>query len=108
VWLRGAGLIGRLTTSGSLTHFSVSLNPTAMVAGPDGALWFAESDSLKSRIGRITTTGVVTEFSLSGHAQDIVAAADGNLWFSESDATGTWGIGRVTPAAAVSPLLLPA
>jgi virginiamycin B lyase len=51
------GQIGRITTAGSVTTFSVS-EPIYIAAGPDGALWFTQDAS----IGRITTAGVVTEY----------------------------------------------
>jgi virginiamycin B lyase len=36
--------IGRITTSGSFTEFSVpSRQPEGITSGPDGALWFTES-----------------------------------------------------------------
>src|SRR5262245_58319489 len=51
----------------SVTEFPIpiidtlSSQPTGITRGPDGNLWFAESDG--NRIGRITPAGVVTQFS---------------------------------------------
>ena len=47
-----------------MTEFSAGISagsrPSGIAAGPDGNLWFTESDA--SRIGRITPSGVVSEF----------------------------------------------
>ena len=59
-------MIARITPSGTITEFPVpTLNSSlagGILAGPDGALWFAEEDS--NKIGRITTAGEITEFPL--------------------------------------------
>jgi streptogramin lyase len=75
----------------------------ALVAGPDGNVWFlaeseAESaDSEKIILGKVTTAGEVTEVPLPvlaprrmryRRAETIVAGADGNLWFGERNAVG--------------------
>ena len=61
--------------------------PTSIVAGPDGNLWFTEFNG-GNRIGRITTAGVITEFSTGITAgalpYGITAGPDGNLWFTEA------------------------
>jgi hypothetical protein len=49
----------------------------AIVAGPDGALWFTEF----TKIGRITTSGAITEF-YAYSALDIAVGSDGALWFT--------------------------
>ncbi len=57
--------IGRLTTRGRLSEYalpSICSEPTSIVAGPDGALWFTEG--LRDRIGRITTTGRIREYKI--------------------------------------------
>jgi streptogramin lyase len=47
-----------MTTSGTVTNFSVGLNagssPRAIDVGPDGNLWFNDMGTTKA-IGRITT-----------------------------------------------------
>ena len=53
-------------------------------AGPDGNLWFTESD--RGTIGRITPSGTITEFPLEEQESGpygITVGADGNLWFTE-------------------------
>lgn len=74
-------MIGRITTSGSVTEYVVSASPEAIVRGPDGALWF--NDSGVARLGRITTSGAVTYVSLPGSATDLTVGSDSNLWVSD-------------------------
>ena len=56
--------IGRITPTGVVTEFSKGISvgsaPQGITSGPDGNLWFTESDA--SRIGRITPAGVASEF----------------------------------------------
>ena len=54
-----------------------------ITAGPDGALWFAESNSA---IGRIDIQGNISRYPLPtyGNAKDITAGPDGALWFTEN------------------------
>ncbi len=57
--------------------------PTRIVKGSDGALWFIEA--AVHRIGRITTAGAISEFPADIDAtSDLVAAPDGAIWFSSS------------------------
>jgi streptogramin lyase len=82
-----AGKIGRITTAGVVTQFSLSnpgSEPAGITAGPDGALWFTERSA--NKIGRITPTGVITEFAVptpSSGPSGITAGPDGNIWFTE-------------------------
>jgi Protein of unknown function (DUF3089)/Divergent InlB B-repeat domain len=64
----------------------VAESPRAGPRGPDGNLWFTESEG--NRIGRISPlTGEVTEFSTGitpeSFPNKIAAGPDGNLWFTE-------------------------
>jgi streptogramin lyase len=128
----GAGKIGRMTPAGAVTSFalpqvpppagsaagtaSTTPHPTAITAGPDGALWFT---GIPGEIGRITTAGVVTEFALPAvpppagskpgtagtlaTASAIVAGPDGALWF-----TGVPGeIGRISTTGVVTEFAVP-
>jgi streptogramin lyase len=121
----GAGKIGRMTPAGVLASFALpqvqptagsaggmadtTPQPTAIAAGPDGALWFT---GIPGEIGRITTAGVVTEFPLPAVpptpglipgtvttpaiAAAIGAGPDGALWFTgapgEIDRISTTGV----------------
>ena len=63
----------------------------AIVAGPDGNLWFTDSQG-NGAIGRINpTTDAITEFPIPRGAEPvgITAGPDGNLWFTESGGIGT-------------------
>src|SRR5215472_9325505 len=93
----------------SITEFPV---PTAgsgvtyIAPGPDGNLWFTESNI--SKIGRITTAGAVTEFPLpsaTSRPQAIAAGPDGAMWITESVGNK---IGRVTTAGVVTEFTVPA
>ena len=114
-----ARAIGRMTTAGTLTQFTLPeapspagspagtartpVEPEAITAGPDGALWFTTDSSL---IGRISSDGTITEFPASGLGSStsaIVTGPDGALWF-----TGIPGeIGRITTAGKLTEYALP-
>jgi streptogramin lyase len=75
-----------------ITEFPVptsSSNPTSIVAGPDGNLWFTETQGQK--IGKITPSGSITEYSLpSGHMPYFITSdGSGNLWFTERQTGST-------------------
>jgi streptogramin lyase len=78
---------GPAAAARTITYFTtptLDSRPFGITVGPDGNLWFTESNA--NRIGRITPDGVITEFRLgTGDKQPygIVAGADGNLWFTE-------------------------
>ncbi len=92
--------IGRITTSGEVTEFSLPTNSPAadITAGPDGNVWFRKTDD---RIGRITPSGVVTEFALRTSYNSsfaIAAGPDGNVWFTETYP----GLGQITPTGVIT------
>ena len=74
-------------------------SPAEIAAGPDGALWFTNSNN--NSIGRITTTGAVTNFTGTGVStpNGITAGPDGALWFTN---IGNNSIGRITTTGAVT------
>jgi virginiamycin B lyase len=69
--------------------------PSAIVAGPDRALWFAA----KSMVGRITASGALSRFPVPKPyiAENIIAGRDGALWFVDGDHNA---VGRITTAGA--------
>ncbi len=89
----------------TITEYSTGLTslsrPIDICAGPDGALWFTESNN--NKIGRITTAGVITEYGTGMPAGTkpigIAAGPDGALWFTMF---GSIGIGRITTAGAIT------
>ncbi|MEW6475923.1 MAG: hypothetical protein AB1679_27005 [Actinomycetota bacterium] len=105
----GPPAIGRISVAdGTVAEFPLppsSVNPAdpffesmprGIVAGPDGAMWFTETNA--GRIGRITADGTITEYPLSDRhvsPDGIILGADGALWFHE---TSAGRIGRIDPA----------
>jgi streptogramin lyase len=109
---RDNGTIGKITTAGVITEYSLSSEesqPHGIVAGPDGNLWFTDFGT--SRIGKITTSGTITEYSLPAGSEPlgIAAGSDGNLWFTE-EANGLSGgkIGKITTSGTITEYSLPA
>jgi virginiamycin B lyase len=92
----------------TITEFAIPTSgsqPVGIVAGPDGALWFAEGNG--SKIGRITTDGTVTEYPVptsNSWPTGITAGPDGALWFTERI---QFNIGRITTAGAVTEYPVP-
>ena len=105
--LVGVSLAG-VARSQSITEFPIphpASGPSGIAAGPDGNLWFTESNG--NRIGRITTAGVVTEFPIPTASSDpraIASGPDGNLWFVEFAGEQ---IGRITPAGVFTEFPIP-
>lgn len=97
-----ADKIGRVTTSGTISEFSLPGNsgPFGITRGSDGNMWFTEMTS--NMIGRITPSGTVTEFPIPTAAVApgmIITGPDGSMWFQEK-----WKnqIGRITTAGVVT------
>ncbi len=93
---------GAAAPLGSIEEFP-SAQARAIVAGPDGNLWFTQQ---QGRIGRVTPGGAITEFGEAdglnpgGIPNAIVPGPDGNLWFT--DVGPTKAIGRITPSGAIT------
>ncbi|HEX6121807.1 MAG TPA: hypothetical protein VFY89_01540 [Ktedonobacterales bacterium] len=113
------GAIGRITSQGSITLFTMPApwtDPFDIVAGGDGQLWFTtqNDDGSKSAIGSITTSGTVRMYSgpASGlHVAMLAAAPDGSLWVGETDLTSQalgGAIGRVEHDGTITEYRLPA
>ncbi len=93
------GQIGRITTGGVVQVFpaaTATSNPVFLATGPDGDIWFTDTDG---NIGRITPAGQITEFPVPNVLPygGIAAGADGNMWFAASGA-----IGRITLSGKVT------
>jgi virginiamycin B lyase len=80
--------IGRITSAGEVTRFSIptrNSRPYGIVHGADGAFWFEEG--LANKIGRITPEGEVTdEFPIptpKSGAHAMIATRDHGIWFTE-------------------------
>lgn len=107
--------IGRIATSGGLTQFRLPRRgrPEGIAAGPDGNMWFVESNPKRPAIARVTSSGHIKRFPLpvKRHPQSIVAGPDGNLWFTEGSSIyrhrpGNM-IGRMTTSGALTEFLVP-
>jgi virginiamycin B lyase len=91
----------------TITSFPAAGDPSAIVSGPDGNLWFAEGTG--RRIGRIGPSGAgFTHFPappdlLLGDTFGITAGPDGNLWFADQIGRR---VGRITQAGAVTEFLV--
>lgn len=95
------GRVGRITTTGSLSEYTVQPSSTVtingasnLVAGPDGALWFELITSSASSSGllRMTTDGAFGSYSLNGIGltntefyPSGTIGPDGALWFSADE-----------------------
>ena len=81
---------------------------TSIVVGPDGKLWFTESNAL--RLGSLTTSGVLTEFpaktpgSPAVFPWEMTAGPDGNLWFTASNENQ---VVKVTPSGVLTAYQVP-
>jgi streptogramin lyase len=84
---------------------TAAAGPRAIVAGPDGNLWFTESDA--GKIGRITPDGSVVEYPLPSAAAEpwrIAAGPDGALWFTEMAGNR---IGRISVSGVIDEFDVP-
>jgi streptogramin lyase len=90
---RGKGYVGRMTTSGEFQTFEVpDATPTAIVAAPDGTLWFGADGT-----GLIETIDTGGQFGPHFHAlgavpTSLVFGPEGDLWASGSS------LFRLTPS----------
>jgi len=90
---------GEVTSVQEYPTPTAAAGPIGIAAGPDGRVWFTESDA--SRIGRIAPGGSVSEYVLPVDATPtgIAAGPDGNLWFTEQ---GRNKVGSITPTGIVA------
>jgi virginiamycin B lyase len=89
----------------TFTTSSPDSMPSAIVEGPDGAIWLTERGV--SRIGRISQSGDVKEYPLpksNAAPTSIAVGSEGALWFT---APGANEIGRITTAGQISEYSLP-
>lgn len=92
----GQDCVVRMAMTGQfiVMFLAIGSNPSGIVAGPDGDLWFTETGL--NRIGRMSTSGGLPAESVvpspSTSPEAIAIGPDANIWFTES--TGH-RIGRV-------------
>jgi len=85
--------VGRISTGGAATEFTLAsgVQPRAITAGPDGAMWFTEFDA--SLVVRITSAGAMTSYPIVAHPHGITLGPDGQLWLAGCPAsTGGSGV----------------
>jgi streptogramin lyase len=98
--------IAHIAPDGTFTEYPIPTPnsfPAAIVAGPDGNIWFVES--VGNNIGRITPNGVITEFPVptaNALLGGITVGSDGNLYFTEVANNGK--IGRITTSGVITEL----
>lgn len=82
------------------------LNPTTIVSGPDGRLWYCR-DGVNDAVEAMTTAGTVTTIDLpqDSDPRDLCVGPDGNVWVtlrSFDGVSATSGLLRITPAGAMT------
>ena len=88
VWFTAGSKIGKITTSGVLSQFTVPTAATGGITlGSDGALWYSAGNN----IGRITVGGDIVQYSAPGSKQDIITGPDGAVWYIKQNSS----IGRM-------------
>jgi len=102
-----ANRIGRSTTAGSISQFTIPTPQSSsrnLAVGADGNLWFTEFGT--NKIGKVTTAGTFTEYALAAGSgpRGIRSGPDGNIWFTEDTA---YKIGKITPAGSVTEYAVP-
>ena len=109
LWYSSDWAINKMTPSGTVTKYGLTIEPRSITKGPDGKMWFlfGVSSGQSNYVGNITTSGAIKEYSLpsGSNAEDITTGPDGNLWFTEN---GTGKIGKITPAGTITEYALPA
>jgi virginiamycin B lyase len=94
-------------------ELGVGTRPEALVAGPDGNLWFAgvgySEGSFTDVLGKVTPQGEVTEYTVGAHPEnlglsDIAVGPDGALWFTIG---GRPRVGRITTGGEATLFELP-
>lgn len=89
LWVTEATGVGRLSIDGTHTAFPVPASAVSeygeIVAGNDGALWFASDGG--GTVGRVTTDGTVSVAPLDDGSispvTGIAVAADGSVWLTD-------------------------
>jgi streptogramin lyase len=90
LWLvehSSTGRVDHITTSGTLTNYTLSRTGTyntAITTGPDGNLWFTESET--GYVGKITTKDEVldeTKLPSGSKPNAIAVGPDKNLWVAD-------------------------
>lgn len=89
--------VGKITVSGAITEYATNVNvgvfqayppvgnPAVITAGPDGNLWFVNSQNLAVKeLWKISTGGKITPVPTGDYPISVAAGPDGNVWATES------------------------
>lgn len=98
--------IAAFNTNGTWQAFTVNTGSPSlngMAGGPDGNVWFLNTQPSNPTVGMITAAGAVTQYpiGLAGAAPDQIASGgpgSGVLWFTQ----GNGNIGKVTTGGVVT------
>ena len=97
----GAGIGEYPITSSNLPGTNNQYAAYGLTSGPDGQLWFTESQCVTNPcfVGSISTGGTINVYqtpTADSPPSGITAGPDGNLWFAESGAGTSSKIARIT------------
>jgi virginiamycin B lyase len=98
----GANRVGLITPEGHVSEFPVNRPARAIVAGPDGNLWFTSEGFLS----RMTPGGVVTDFPISGSGWGITVGPDHDIWFTGAQFNSYGILGHATLAGQITEVLI--
>jgi streptogramin lyase len=103
----GAGFGEFPITSATLPGTNSQYGAYGITSGPDGNLWFTESQCVTDPcfVGSITTGGTINIYGTNtadSPPQGIAAGPDGNLWFTEAGAGTRSHIARITTGGTVT------
>jgi len=97
----GTSAIVRVSTSGkNIASYPTGSTYAGLAAGPDDALWIADTEGAIERLG---TDGTFTRYSLRNryYPNGITAGPDGALWFTATFSPHAY-VGRITTTGAVT------
>jgi streptogramin lyase len=99
----GAGIGEVPIVSSTLPGTNSQYGALGLTPGPDGNLWFTESQCVTDPcfVGSISTGGTINVYQTptsDSPPTGITAGPDGNLWFTEAGAGTHSSIARITPA----------
>jgi len=109
-----AGKIGRLSTSGASTEYSVGGAPQTVALGADNTPWFTTSSS-PVEIGHLVN-GQATEWAIPNalapyyptfQPRNLVLGPDGNMWFAFQGGNSNVIFGNITPSGSVTEYSVP-
>jgi len=105
------GLGGTSRAAANIKTYTVPTRdggPAAIIAGPDGAMWFIEA--LGNKVGRVSSAGAFTEYLIptpnayNSVDTGITVRPDGNIWLTEPLANK---IARLTPEGKFTEFRIP-